>query len=93
MSESAIVREVVVRNRLGLHARASAQFVKTAGRFKAEITVETGSQSVNGKSIMGLLLLAAAQGTRLRLKAVGVDASEALGALSALVEGRFGEPE
>jgi phosphocarrier protein len=88
-----MVREVVVRNRLGLHARASAQFVKTAGRFTAEITVETGSQRVNGKSIMGLLLLAAAQGTTLRVRAAGVDAPAALDALSALVEGRFGEAE
>jgi phosphocarrier protein len=93
MIDAGIVREVVVRNRLGLHARASAQFVKTAGRFRAEITVETGSQRVNGKSIMGLLLLAAAQGTTLRLRAVGVDAPAALDALIALVEGLFGEAE
>jgi phosphocarrier protein HPr len=91
MIEPGMVREVVVRNRLGLHARASAQFVKTAGRFQAEITVETGSQRVNGKSIMGLLLLAAAQGTTLKLSAAGTDASEALDALAALVEGLFGE--
>lgn len=93
MSEPAMTREVAIRNRLGLHARASAQFVKTAGRFRAEITVEVGSQCVNGKSIMGLLLLAATQGTTLRLRAAGADAPQALDALTALVEGLFGEPE
>lgn len=93
MSELAISRDVVIRNRLGLHARASAQFVKTAGRFQAEITVQTGAQGVNGKSIMGLLLLAAAQGTTLKLRAVGPDASAALDALTALIEGLFGEAE
>lgn len=86
-------REVQVRNRLGLHARAAAQFVKTAGRFRAEITVEVGRQRVNGKSIMGLLMLAAAQGTTLRLRAAGDDGPVALQALSDLVESRFGERE
>ena len=93
MTEPAVSRTVVVRNRLGLHARASAQFVKTAGRFQAEITVEVGPQQVNGKSIMGLLLLAAAQGTSLTLRARGPDAALALEALFALVDGLFGEPE
>ncbi len=93
MSQAVMTREVVIRNRLGLHARASAQFVKTAGRFRAEITVDTGSQRVNGKSIMGLLLLAAAQGTTLTLHAVGPDAREALEALTALVDDLFGEAE
>ena len=93
MSAPTVSRQVVIRNRLGLHARASAQFVRTAGRFQAEITVELGSQRVNGKSIMGLLLLAAAQGTTLGLSAVGTDSLAALQALGELVEGRFGEPE
>jgi phosphocarrier protein HPr len=86
-------REIVIRNRLGLHARAAAQFVKMAGRFQAEITVETGRQKVNGKSIMGLLLLGAAQGTTLMLRAAGEDGSAALQALAALVEAKFGERE
>jgi phosphocarrier protein HPr len=86
-------REVIIRNRLGLHARAAAQFVKTAGRFRAEITVEAGRQKVNGKSIMGLLLLGATQGTTLTLRAAGEDGSVALQALAALVEAKFGEPE
>ncbi len=87
------IREVMIQNRLGLHARASAQFVRTAGRFQAEITVEVGSQRVNGKSIMGLLLLAAAQGTTLTLRAAGPDAEAALQSLADLVRARFGEPE
>ena len=93
MKAPTIVREIAIRNRLGLHARASAQFVKTAGRFKAEITVEVGRQKVNGKSIMGLLMLAAAQGTTLRLRAAGEDGPAALQALEDLVEARFGERE
>jgi len=93
MTAPTVSREVVIRNRLGLHARASAQFVRTAGKFQAEITVEVGSQRVNGKSIMGLLLLAAAQGTTLRFRAAGPDSLAALQALAELVEGRFGEPE
>ncbi len=93
MNEPAMTRDVVIRNRLGLHARASAQFVKTAGRFRAEITVEAGGHAVNGKSIMGLLLLAAAQGTTLKLRAVGPDAPAALDALTGLVDGLFGEAE
>jgi len=90
---TAVTQQIVIRNRLGLHARAAAQFVKTAGRFQADITVETGRQKVNGKSIMGLLLLAAAQGTILTLRAVGEDGSSALQALADLVQAKFGEKE
>jgi phosphocarrier protein len=88
---TAVTRAVVIRNRLGLHARAAARFVKTAGRFQAEITVEVGRQKVNGKSIMGLLLLGAAEGTTLMLRATGDDAASALRALEDLVESKFGE--
>ena len=93
MSVPTLTREIVIRNRLGLHARASAQFVKTAGNFQSEVLVEVGSQRVNAKSIMGLLLLAASQGTTLRLRATGGDAAAALDALTALVGRLFGEPE
>lgn len=89
----ALTQEVLIQNRLGLHARAAAQFVKTAAAFKAEITVEAAARKVNGKSIMGLLMLAAGAGTRLRLKAVGADAPAALEALATLVAQRFGEAE
>jgi phosphocarrier protein len=90
---AADTREVVIQNRLGLHARAAAQFVRLAETFRAEITVEVGGQMVNGKSIMGLLMLAAAQGTTLRLRAVGEEGPAALQALAELVEARFGERE
>ena len=93
MKGTGSTREIVIRNRLGLHARAAAQFVKTAGCFRAEITVETGRQKVNGKSIMGLLLLGATQGTTLTLRAAGDDGAVALQALANLVEAKFGEPE
>jgi phosphocarrier protein len=89
----AAVQDVLIRNRLGLHARAAAQFVKMAAMFKAEITVEAGTRKVNGKSIMGLLMLAAGDGTHLTLKAVGPDAAPALEALAGLVAQRFGEAE
>lgn len=93
MKAAADTREVVIQNRLGLHARAAAQFVRLAETFRAEITVEVGGQMVNGKSIMGLLMLAAAQGTTLRLRAVGEEGPAALQALAELVEARFGERE
>jgi len=93
MRAPAIGREVQIQNRLGLHARAAAQFVKTAAAFKAEITVEAGGRRVNGKSIMGLLMLAASPGPRLALRAAGADAPAALEALAALVDRKFGEPE
>lgn len=93
MKGAAVTREIVIRNRLGLHARAAAQFVKTAGRFQAEITVESGRHKVNAKSIMGLLMLAAAQGASLTVRAAGEDGPAALQALADLVERKFGERE
>jgi phosphocarrier protein len=89
----ALVSRVLIQNRLGLHARAAAQFVRAAAAFQAEISVEAGGRKVNGKSIMGLLMLAAAQGTSLTLRAVGADAAAALEALATLVAQRFGEAE
>ena len=91
--KAALTRQVMIANRLGLHARASAQFVQTASKFRSEITVEVGSQKVNAKSIMGLLMLAAAQGSVITLRAAGEDASAALDALAELVARRFGERE
>ena len=84
-------REVRVVNRAGMHARPAAEFVKIAGRFSAEITVEKDGLEVNGKSIMGVLMLAAEQGSRLRLTAQGIDAAQALEALAELVNGGFEE--
>lgn len=83
--------EVRIKNRLGLHARAAARFVHLASRFRAHIRVARDGRVVDGKSIMGILLLAAAHGTTIEISADGVDESDALGALCALVESGFGE--
>ena len=82
---------VVVVNQLGMHARAAARFVHLATRFESQIKVTRDSRDMDGKSIMGLLLLAAARGTSLRITADGADETEAIAALSALVESGFGE--
>lgn len=78
-------------NAAGMHARASTRFVQTANRYKAEVTVEKDGQEVNGKSIMGVLLLVAAQGSEIRLRCEGDDAQVCLQALSELVQDGFGE--
>ncbi len=84
-------RDVRIANRLGLHARAAARFVQLANRFKARITVTRGCACVDGKSILGLLTLAAREGTVLKLSADGEDEVQALDELDSLVRGRFGE--
>ena len=84
-------REVRICNPLGLHARAAARFVHTASRFRSRVTVSRNGRSMDGKSILGILLLAAAQGAQLRLVAEGEDEVAAVDALAALVEGGFGE--
>jgi phosphotransferase system HPr (HPr) family protein len=86
-----INRDVTVRNRLGLHARAAARFVHAANGFKSRITVSRDGRTMDGKSILGILLLAASQGTALDLGADGDDEDAAVDALAALVEGGFGE--
>lgn len=85
--------EVTICNRLGLHARAAAKLVGTASGFDAEVTLEKQGQRVNGKSIMGVMMLAASQGTVLRITAEGPGEHEVLEALRELVADRFGEPE
>lgn len=85
-------RTVELVNRLGLHARAASKFVQEASRFQAEIRVRHNDEEVNGKSILGLLLLAAPCGSKLTISAEGADAEEALQALVQLVADRFGEP-
>jgi phosphocarrier protein HPr len=82
---------VTIRNRKGLHARASAKFVKCAETFDAEVLVVRDGQSVGGTSIMGLMMLAAGPGSVLSIRAEGADAGPALAALIALVEDGFGE--
>jgi len=82
---------VEISNQLGLHARAAARFVEVAGQFAADITVANGDESVSGKSILGLMMLAAAQGTQLTIVASGADAEEAINALAELIAERFYE--
>jgi phosphocarrier protein HPr len=93
MSELMVQREVEIVNRAGMHARPAAEFVKIAGRFAADIRVEKDGLEVNGKSIMGVLMLAAERGSRLRLSAKGKDAEDALDALADLVKRGFEEME
>jgi phosphocarrier protein HPr len=88
---AAVTCEVVIANALGLHARAAARFVQTAARFDAHIRVARGERAVDGKSLMGVLLLAAARGTTLRIEAEGPEAAGAIEALAGLVSAGFGE--
>ena len=86
-----LVRQFVVRNKLGLHARPASMFVKTATGFTAEITVAKDGNIVDGKSILGVLMLAAGQGAAISVTADGEDASHALHALEILIQDGFGE--
>lgn len=83
--------EAVIQNRLGLHARPAAMFVREANRHKCEIHVEKDGETINGKSIMGLMMLAAGMGSRIRIVASGPGAQEAVQALRQLVERKFDE--
>jgi len=89
--ETQEIRTVRIQNRAGMHARPAAEFVKLAGRFRAQVRVARESLEVDGKSIMGVLMLAAEQGSELRVTASGEDAAEAVEALVALVAHGFGE--
>ena len=84
-------RQVTITNRLGLHARAAARFVHTANRFRSRVVVSRNGKTMDGKSILGILLLAASQGTQMEVRAEGEDEEEAVAALVALVESGFGE--
>src|SRR5262245_9690536 len=86
-----IVRQVEVLNKLGLHARPCSKFVKLATTFRCEIWVAKDDQTVNGKSIMGLMMLAAGQGSKLTITCEGADAPDAFTALEKLVLGKFDE--
>lgn len=86
-------REVTVTNKLGLHARAAAKFVTLASKFEADIRLLRDKKEVNGKSIMGVMMLAAAKGTRLEIQACGTDAAQALDSLEQLILQRFGEDD
>lgn len=89
----AISRDFEIVNRLGLHARAAAKFVQTANGFSAAIRVRRDDLEVDGKSIMGVLMLAAAKGSTITVTATGTDAEAALEALGSLIAERFGEEE
>ena len=91
--EGALACELLIVNKKGLHARASAKFVGTVDRFEADVTVTRCGETVGGRSIMGLLTLGAAKGTTITVTARGDDATESLAAIRALVENRFGEEE
>jgi phosphocarrier protein len=86
-----IRRELRIPNRLGLHARAAARFVQTAARFRSRVMAGREGRVMDGKSILGMLLLAAAQGTTLEVAIDGPDEGEAMAALAALVASGFGE--
>lgn len=86
-----MTRECVIRNRLGLHARAAAKFVHTATRYTSQIRISRAGRTMDGKSIMGILLLAASAGSTVVITADGADEVDAVDALCRLVEGGFGE--
>ncbi|HDZ16357.1 MAG TPA: HPr family phosphocarrier protein [Methylophaga aminisulfidivorans] len=88
-----ITEHFTIINKLGLHARAAAKFVTTASNFDSEITVARLDRKVNGKSIMGVMMLAAAKGTEIEVTAEGQDARQALDSLKALISDYFGEGE
>ncbi len=88
---SYIKKTFTIVNKLGLHARAAAQFVEAANKFGAAIFVEKDGQEVNGKSIMGVMMLAAGCGSKIVIKANGVDAKDAIAVLQVLIDGKFGE--
>lgn len=88
---SELSRDFLVSNKLGIHARPAALFVKTANRFACEIFVEKDGEKVNGKSIMGLMMLAAGPGCKLTVRATGQDASQALTELEILIKRKFDE--
>ncbi len=91
MSDATLSKRLEIKNRLGLHARAAAQLVQIAAQFDADITVVKDDQAVNGKSILGLMMLAAAQGTTIDVTVSGPQAAEALLAIERIVEQKFNE--
>jgi len=90
-SHAKSAKELTIINRLGLHARPSAMFVKTANRFKCEVWVEKDGERVNGKSIMGLMMLAAGQGSKLLITCEGSDGEKALAEIEEIVRRKFDE--
>jgi phosphocarrier protein HPr len=91
VEENPMTKEFIVLNKLGIHARPAALFVKTANRFACDIFVEKDGEKINGKSIMGLMMLAAGPGSKLTVHAIGADASKALADIEALIKRKFDE--
>ena len=88
-----ISRDIEIKNKLGLHARAAAKLVHTAARFKSDIKVRKGEEEVDGKSILGILLLAAGRGSIVTVRADGEDENEAINAIQELIDRKFDEVE
>ena len=86
-----ISRDIEIKNKLGLHARAAAKLVHTAARFKSDVKLKKGDEEVDGKSILGILLLAAGRGSVVTIKADGEDEREALDAIEKLIDAKFDE--
>ncbi|MGB3867385.1 MAG: HPr family phosphocarrier protein [Xanthobacteraceae bacterium] len=87
----AVIRDILITNKRGLHARASAKFVQLVERFSAEVTVTRNGETVGGTSIMGLMMLSAGPGTTITVAATGKDADEAVMAIADLIHDKFGE--
>jgi phosphocarrier protein HPr len=88
-----IEHEIEIKNKLGLHARAAAKLVHVAARFRCDIKIRKGDEEVDGKSILGILLLAAGRGTMITIKANGEDEADAVNAIEALINAKFDEVE
>ena len=86
-------KKIIISNKLGLHARAAAKFVRIASGFQSEIMIHLGDHKISGKSIMGIMMLAAGKGTEISLVTIGPDEDEAMTALENLIINKFGEPE
>ncbi len=86
-------RDIEIINKLGLHARASAKLTQTAGQFTSEVFIAKAGRRVNAKSIMGVMMLAAGKGTKVEIEVTGADEAEAMDAVAALINDKFGEGE
>ena len=91
MTETVAEQKLLIANELGMHARAATKFVQTANKYKSSVSVEKDGQTVNGKSIMGVLMLVASKGTQIHVRCTGDDAQAVFDALAELVLDRFGE--
>ncbi len=86
-------KKIIINNKLGLHARAAAKFVRIASGFQSEIMIHLGNREINGKSIMGIMMLSAGKGTEINIITIGPDENEAMSSLEDLIINKFGEPE